>query len=290
MKKYILYNPLAGDEQGLVSAKKLDAHYIGIELIYIDVTAITDFADFFSNLDDEDDVIICGGDGTLNSFINNIDGLDIKNNLFYYATGSGNDFLRDLDKPNGSEPFRINDYISDFPYLYIGEEKRRFINGIGYGLDGYVCEVGNNLRRTKKKKINYTSLAVKAILFSFRPRNATVIIDGVAKQYTNAWLTPVMKGRFFGGGMMAAPERNRKQKDLSVVVVHGCGKFRLLRILPTVFSGTHVRFKKYIEIHHAKEVTIEYDNPCSLQVDGETVRDVKSYTAKAASRVAAIIK
>lgn len=288
MKKYILYNPIAGDEQGAASAKKLDALYIGQELIYLDMTEISDYREFFSSLSDDDDIIVCGGDGTLNRFINAIEAIEINNSIMYYATGSGNDFLHDLDKPNGSEPFRINEYIQDLPYMYIDDEKRRFINGIGYGLDGHVCEMVNNLK--KKNQNSYMLCAIKAILFSFRPRNATVTIDGVSKHYTKVWLSPTMKGRYFGGGMMVAPERNRKQKDLSVVVVHDCGKLRLLRILPTVFKGTHIKFKKYIETHHAKEVTIEYDSPCAVQIDGETVLGVKSYTARAASRAAAIVR
>lgn len=288
MKKYILYNPIAGEETGADSAKKLDALYIGQELIYLDMTEIYDYSELFSSLSDDDDIIVCGGDGTLNRFINAIDGIEINNNIMYYATGSGNDFLHDLDKPNGSEPFRINEYIKALPYMYIGDEKRRFINGIGYGLDGHVCEMVNNLK--KKKQNSYLLCAIKAVLFSFRPRNATVTVDGVSKQYTNVWLSPTMKGKYFGGGMMISPERKRSQESLSVIVVHGCGKFKLLTILPTVFKGTHIKSKKYVEIHHAKEVTIDYDNPCSLQIDGETVLDVKSYTAKAASRAAAIVR
>ncbi|MBR5543180.1 MAG: diacylglycerol kinase family protein [Oscillospiraceae bacterium] len=288
MKKYVLYNPYAGNDGGEESAKKLDAHYIGQELVFCDVTEISDFREFFSSTSEDDDIIICGGDGTLNRFINSIDGIDIKNNILYYATGSGNDFLHDLGKPNGSEPFQINKYIEKLPYMYIGDGRCRFINGIGYGLDGHVCEMVNNSK--KKKQNSYLLYAIKAILFSYRPRNATVTVDGVSKQYTNVWLSPTMKGKFFGGGMMIAPERSREKESLSVVIVHSCNKFKLLRILPTVFKGTHIRFKKYVEIHHAKEVTIEYDNPCALQVDGETVSDVKSYTARAASRAAALTK
>ena len=32
-----------------------------------------------------------------------------------------------------------------------------------------------------------------------------------------------------------------------------------------------------------KEITVEFDKPCALQIDGETVLDVTSYTARAYS-------
>lgn len=280
MRKYILYNPLAGDEQGKAKAKRLDALYIGHELIYRDLSAIDDYKEFFSMLNDEDGVIICGGDGTLSRFVNAIDGIEINNDILYYAIGSGNDFLHDLNKPNGSEPFRINHYIENLPTVQIDGVKHKFINGVGYGLDGHVCEIGDELRKSKKKKINYTALAVKAVLFGFKPRNATITVDGVEKHYSKVWLSPVMLGKFFGGGMMVAPARTRRQDNLSIVVVHNCSRLRILTILPTVFKGEHIKFKNNIEIIEAKEIAVEYDTPCTLQIDGETFPEVSGFTVK----------
>ncbi len=285
MRKYILYNPHAGDEHGAENAKKLYALYIGHELIYQDLTKISDWDVFFASLDFEDEVIICGGDGTLSRFVNSIDGIEVKNNILYYAIGSGNDFLHDLDKPNGSEPFCINEYIRDLPYMCLDGQRRRFINGIGYGLDGFVCQLGNERRKKTGKKINYTAIAVEAILFKFKPVNATVILDGIEHRFERVWLTPTMKGRFFGGGMMVAPTRRREDEELTVLVAHGCGKLRLLTILPTIFKGEHIKFKKYIKQYTAKEVTIIYDKPCAMQVDGETVTGVKEYSASVSEKV-----
>lgn len=290
MKKLILYNPLSGNMHGEEAAKGLEAMYIGQQLVFRDVTQISDFTGIFSDLAPEDEIILCGGDGTLNRFINSIDGMDIKNNILYYATGSGNDFLNDLDKPQGAEPFKINNYIKNLPFVYVNGMKRRFINGIGYGIDGYCCEIGEKLRHSSGKKINYTSIAIKGVLYAFTPRGATVTIDGIAKHYNKVWLAPSMFGRYFGGGMKVAPLRSRKDHDLSVIVAHDCSRLRLLTILPTIFKGAHIKYKKYVETHSAKEVTVEFDTPCALQIDGETVSDVKTYTAKVASRAAAIVK
>jgi len=284
MRKYILYNPLAGNEYGEEKAKYLDALYIGHELIYLDIRTIDDYKSFFASLSPTDEVIICGGDGTLSRFANEIDEIPINNNILYYAMGSGNDFLNDLDKPNGSEPFRINDYLVDLPYVYIDGERRRFINGIGYGLDGFVCEKGNQRRKKTKKPVNYTSEALKALLFSYKPKKATVILDGTEKHFENVWLTPTMKGRFFGGGMMIAPKRTRDEKELTVIIAHSCSRFKLLRIFPTIFNGEHIKFKKNIETYSANEVTIIYDSPCAMQIDGETVTNIKQYTASVSAK------
>ena len=63
---YILYNPLSGNGSGRENADALEILYN--DPVYLDITQIKDFASFFSKLDLSDDVVLCGGDGTLNRF------------------------------------------------------------------------------------------------------------------------------------------------------------------------------------------------------------------------------
>ncbi len=282
MKKYILYNALAGNTQGAIHAKKMDAFFIGHELVYLEIAEIPDFREFFSSIEECDDVIVCGGDGTLNRFLNSTSDLDIKNRIFYYAMGSGNDFLRDLEKPLGSEPFLVNDFLRNLPEADFGGTSIRFINGIGYGIDGYCCAEGDRLRKKAKKKINYTTIAIRGLLYAFRPKKGRVTVDGETFEYKKIWMAPTMRGRFFGGGMMVTPEQDRDSDMLTVCVVHDCGALRLLCILPTIFKGNHVKFKKVIDFYKGREISVEYDEPCDLQADGEVFLGVRGYTARIA--------
>ena len=52
--------------------------------------------------------MIAGGDGTLNCFINDTASLMIDRNIYYFATGSGNDFLTDIGGKAGEAPRPIN--------------------------------------------------------------------------------------------------------------------------------------------------------------------------------------
>ena len=89
--------------------------------------------------------------------------------------------------------------------------------------------------------------------------------------------------------MIAAPERNRDNRgSLSLVMWHGSGKLKTLMVFPSIFKGEHVKETKYVDVIEGKEITVEFDKPCALQVDGETVLNVSSYTAKV--RVPAKIK
>jgi len=281
MKKFILYNPLAGNEQTALSAMRLDSLYIGHETIYLDILEIESYKDFFAGLSPDDEIIICGGDGTLNRFVNRIRNIEIKNNIYYYGTGSGNDFMNDLERPRGSEPFLINDYIKNLPTVEINGATLHYFNGIGFGIEGACCAVGNAQRATSKKKVNYTAIALKLILFSFRPRTAKITVDGEVFEHKKVWLASSMFGRFFGGGMKVAPDQKRGDDKLTLVVAHNCGKLRLLTIFPSIFSGTHTKYEKQVSIYTGKEITVEYSSPCELQIDGETILDVKTYTTKA---------
>ena len=294
MKKYILYNPHAGNGKCKANVEALKALYENAVLI--DMRKVTSYVTFFAGLEVSDDVIICGGDGTLNRFINDTNGIDIKNNIYYYAIGSGNDFARDLGKEKGAEPtFCINKYIRDLPTVTVNGKKYLFINGVGYGIDGYCCEVGDMLHEKNdnentNKPINYTSIAIKGLLFHYKPTNATVTVDGKKHTYKKVWLAPTMNGKYYGGGMMPTPEQKRLQaeKKLSILVFHNSGKLKTLMIFPSLFKGKHIEYTKQVDILSGKEITVEFDRPAALQIDGETILNVTKYTATAAN--SAVIK
>ena len=188
--KYILYNPLSCNGKGTELAQKLTEIYKDDELKYCNMTQISGYGTFFDSISPESDIVLCGGDGTLNRFINDSDGYPYENPLYYYGTGSGNDFLRDLGKEQGCEPVRINEYVRNLPIVTVNGKSSRFINAIGYGIDGYCCETGDELREKSDKPINYTSIAVKGLLFHFRPANAVINVDGREYSYKKVWLAP----------------------------------------------------------------------------------------------------
>lgn len=285
--KYFLYNPHAGHGKCKAEVDVLCAAYENA--ICRDVTEICDMAEFFGGLDESDIVVVCGGDGTLNHFVNDVKDVEIKNDIYYYAIGSGNDFGRDLGKDRAAEPdYKINDYITELPTVTVNGETRVFINGVGYGIDGYCCEVGDEQRARNEaehtdKPINYTAIAIKGLLFKYKPTNATVTVDGVKHTYKKVWIAPTMNGRYYGGGMMPTPNQERLSKDkkLTLMVFHGTGKLKTLMIFPSLFKGEHVKHTEAVTLLVGKEITVEFDRPAPLQIDGETVLDVTSYTAKA---------
>lgn len=156
----------------------------------------------------------------------------------------------------------------------------RFLNGIGYGIDGYCYEVGDKLRETTEGNINYTAIAIKGLLFHYKPTDATVTVDGVKHKFKRVWLAPTMNGKFYGGGMMPSPNQDRTGGKLSVMVYHNLGKLKALMLFPSIFKGEHVK-QKNIAILEGREITVEFDRPTPLQIDGETILGISSYKTKA---------
>lgn len=284
-KCYVLYNPDAGNGKCEAEIEKLCNEYENA--VCCDITNIDDMPEFFEKLNASDEVIICGGDGTLNHFVNDIKNIVIKNDVYYFAIGSGNDFGRDLGKERRAKPdYKINEYITNLPTVTVNGQTRTFINGVGYGIDGYCCEVGDKIRAMNKeehkdKNINYTVIAIKGLLGKYTPKNATVTVDGVKRTYKKVWIAPTMNGRYYGGGMMPAPCQKRVEEDkkLTLTMFYGTNKLKTLMIFPSLFKGEHVKYTKAVELITGKEITVEFDSPTALQIDGETILGVTSYTA-----------
>ncbi len=291
MAKYnVLYNPLAGNGKGENAAKKLKELLNGDELTFTDMTKVSDYRALFASMPEDERVIVSGGDGTLNRFINDTEEVAFANPVYYYATGSGNDFLKDIGGNVGDKPVCIDKYLKALPTVDVKGKSYRFINGIGYGIDGYCCEVGDKLRETSDKPINYAGIAIKGLLFHYHPTSATVIVDGVEHKYKKVWLAPTMNGRYYGGGMIPTPKQDRLNKEhtVSVMVYYGSGKVKSLAVFPSIFKGEHVNHKEMVEVLSGKEITVRFDSPAALQVDGETIIGVTEYsvrTGKAAEKL-----
>lgn len=280
MINYILYNPKTGNGSGENKAFKLKEYYKG-ETVFKDITKIEDYQSFFVDLNSEDKVTICGGDGTISRFANDTYEMNISNSIYYYPTGTGNDFWREIGDINNPVPLPVEKYLKNLPTVTVKNKKYCFINGVGYGIDGYCCQVGDKMRLESDKPVNYTAIAIKGLLFHYKPTSATVTVDGKEYKFEKVWLAPTMNGLYYGGGMMPTPNQKRisDDKKLSVMVMSGSGKIKTLIAFPGIFEGKHVE-NKMTTILSGKKIKVQFDTPTALQIDGETILNVTEYTAQ----------
>ena len=284
---YILFNPKAGGNTGEEKARKLDEMLQGESLKYISVFDVKDYKAFLAEMQPEDKIVIVGGDGSLNYFVNDIRGMELKNEVLFYAGGTGNDFLNDLGKDPEHGPYEITKYLKDLPSVTIDGYDWLFLNGVGYGIDGYCCEVADQMHAAGETNVNYASIAIKGLLGKFKPRNAKITVDGKEFKFRKVWIAAAMNGRYYGGGMKNAPDQDRlnPERKLTLVVWHGSGKLKTLMMFPSIFKGEHVQHTKNVAIMEGYDITVEFDGPCAAQIDGETVLAVTKYEAKSSKLI-----
>jgi diacylglycerol kinase family enzyme len=70
--------------------------------------------------------------------------------------------------------------------------------------------------------------------------------------------------------MLLAPDASLEDGLLDVVMISDMPKLRFLRLLPTVFDGSHAR-QPEVRMVRAREVEIESSRPFQMYADGDAL-------------------
>lgn len=273
----VLYNPLSrnGKKESFIQDVVSQLEEKGNSVRKQNILDIKDIPEFLKTIEDDDRIILVGGDGTLNRLANRIYELDYPQQLFMYQAGTGNDFIRSLKTKQ--KVVLIKPYLVNLPQVAYAGENRYFLNGTGAGVDGYIGHLVNN-SKFKKNKLNYFRHAFEGFL-KFKPLQATLDIDGKIVEEKKVWLAAVMHSPYFGGGMKIAPKASRNEKSLYVVMVKRIPKFLLVFIFPTIYLGWHVIFKRYVSVYRADHVKIKFAQDTYFQIDGDVVYPIREFEA-----------
>ena len=226
-------------------------------------------------------IIIVGGDGTVNE---TVDGLDFDGpvTLGYIPAGCGNDLGRSLRLPKN--PLRCLKRIItpkryrllDYGVLSYGEQlvHRRFAVSAGIGLDAAVCQeilkskTRKILSKVHLEKLSYALTGLKQFLFAW-PAKGYLVLDGVQKvEFNHIYFISAHIHPYEGGGFRFAPEADPCDGKLTICVVHHGTKRRLIPILADAFLGRRTKrpgLRNYI----CNEVEIHMDRPMAVHTDGE---------------------
>jgi diacylglycerol kinase (ATP) len=240
-------------------------------------------------------IVAIGGDGTAHEVINGVASYpDIP--VGYIPGGSGNDFARGFSIPKSprkalqkilkqkGRPLKRFD-LGRYQLLSRKKGERYFINGLGIGIDGEVAKVTNEsayktfLNRFKIGSLAYT-ISLFRLLFSYQPREVTMLVDGEEKHFSKVWLIAVTNIAYYGRGMKITPHAKPNDGKLNLCIVHGISPWKLLSVFGTVFMGQHHKFRgvtllegKRIQVSSAASMTIHADGeiigttPVSIDID-----------------------
>lgn len=276
---YILYNPLANGGKGELGLDSVKAALAGEDPVMLDVTA-ADMGAFLPALTADDRVILCGGDGTVQHFANDLGGTLPAVPIYAWRFGTGNDFLRDVTygKSDPDPMILISPYLTNLPVASFGGQTRRYLNGCSCGVDAVVCAMMEE-NRLSPKKSSYAATALRSFFKRYKPMKGRVTVDGVTREYEDLWMAASMNGRFQGGGMKFAPEQDRNGDALCCMVWSGTSALGTLLRFPFVIPGKHTGFPA-CDIRFGREITVELEAPTVIQLDGEVVEGIAGYTAR----------
>ncbi len=277
----ILYNPFSSNGKSLEIVEKVISQFKELNKEYelINVTEINDTENFIKTFNDNDEFILIGGDGTLHHLANRITPYirngKIKNKLFLYRAGTGNDFSRDVKKEVKDNLVYLNEHLRYLPVIDYNGKSKYFVNGVGLGIDALICKMVNESEDKSTK--NYLKNVIKS-LKNYHKSSVKVIVDGKKYNYDKTLFATIMHGRYYGGGMKIIPSQKRDTDELSVIIINKIPTSILALLLPTVFFGGHTIFP-CVHIHKGKNIEIIFDEDKYLQLDGEVEKNVKSIKA-----------
>jgi YegS/Rv2252/BmrU family lipid kinase len=211
-----------------------------------------------------------GGDGLIGAVadaLRHTDGV-----LGVLPGGRGNDFARGLGIP-GSPPAACE-------ILARGEVRRldlgvvgdkTFIGIASCGFDSVANRIANETTLVRGRLV-YAYGLLRA-LAGWRPATFTVVIDGGEPRTVSGYTVAAANSRYYGGGMMLAPDATLQDGMLDVVLILETPKLRFLRRAPAVFTGAHVRLEN-VELLRGQTIKIAASRPFTMYADGDPIAEL----------------
>ncbi len=263
----------------------------------------------------EINLVVVGGDGTVNEVINGITDFD-RVRFAVIPTGSGNDFIRGL-KLKGKPIDHLKRIVASTQSKFIDignvtwtDDKgnsgyRLFAISAGVGMDAIVCKkaLTSKIKKVLNKiglgKLTYLVITVQT-LFSMKTVDADVefegeICDGTgdgvevySRVYKKLIFSAAMNFRAEGGGVPMSPKADATDGLLSVCSVAGIPKWRTFLVLPILVMAKHEPLKG-VEIIDARQVRMKLNRAEVLHADGEYIGDVTEVTFRCKHRALKIM-
>jgi YegS/Rv2252/BmrU family lipid kinase len=198
-------------------------------------------------------VAVMGGDGTLNEVVQAFLGPDGEPvpgpQLALIPCGTGGDFKRTLGLSgtiadavgrirNGSpRPVDLGILRFDPHPGQLGV--RAFVNITSFGIGGQVDALANSGPKWLGGKGAFLYATLRAMA-GYTNASVRVKVDGESWYEGPAFNVAIANGRFFGGGMMIAPQADPSDGRFEVVCVGDLTKLEAIGLSSKIYKGTHL--------------------------------------------------
>ena len=233
-------------------------------------------------------IIAVGGDGTINEVVNGFfeeprPGVESKAlrpgaALGILPRGTGGDLRRTVGLDGdvwrsaarlkgARQPLDVGrvDYVSDD-----GKPAARFfVNVAEVGVGARVVDIANSSSKILGGKLTFMLASVRALV-GWKDLKIRASLDGGPFEDLSVTTYAIANGRYFGGGMMVAPEARLSDGLFHVTIWTGFTLSDFAFKSGTMYDGSHTKLKN-TRTATARTVRLESDDPVAIEVDGERI-------------------
>jgi diacylglycerol kinase (ATP) len=222
-------------------------------------------------LTEYDPIILGGGDGSVSSSVDFLAHHDVTMGLL--PLGTANDFARTLGIPSDLEEACetvARGKVVDVDLGLAGDNYYVNVASVGLGV-----EVTRSLSPQLKRHVGPLAYPVAAIraFFKHEPFSARLTFpdgDHEPTEYERLLQVAVGNGRFYGGGMVVAPDAGIDDRYLDIYAIR-LGRSRdLVGVARYLKSGDFVK-SECVDHFVTRRVCLETEPELSINVDGELV-------------------
>ena len=277
MPRKIIYliNPISGtkkkDQLTQLITRKTQARGIDFEILPSKADGV--YTNLQKKIQKEDvtDVVICGGDGTINAVVNALQGIDVNIGIIPMGSGNGLAFAAKIPKqPAAALEIIFNNKSSFTDAFYINEKFSCMLCGIGF--DALVAhEFAKQKTRGLQTYVRISTLQ----FFKAKPYRFEIKLkDRIVK--TEAYFISVANSNQFGNNFKIAPKASMSDGLLDIVIVKKMSKINLPFAVLFQVSGNnkpefHMDYgdKKNILYLQTDKISIRNPDHAPLHIDGD---------------------
>jgi YegS/Rv2252/BmrU family lipid kinase len=242
-------------------------------------------------------LIAVGGDGTINEVANGILGSTNSGKaiLGMLSTGTAGSFARSLGIAQDYTSLLAKRKTLSIDVGVVecrsrGQRLQRFfVNEASVGFGAAIVSAWSRLPKLFGHSINHKLRTITGYSALVAHRNSWIrLYVGDKFENFHGCYVILANGQYFAGEMQIAPHARLDDGLLNLVTIGDVSKSELLRIVPTVYDGSHIGHPKIRE-RKVTVVTIESDERLLVEADGEIIGEAPASFSVMPSALAVVV-